>query len=141
MATITNKLELEKEIYRLQLEIKAKEQVLQTRFDDLSEDLEPGALLNAGIKSFFNKKAKNKTVVTTGLTILAGFLVERVILKKSNILVKYGIAQLAMGLVSKLSEENWHPEIFSKIKNALQQAISNEISVEENESDESSIQS
>ena len=111
MATITNKLELEKEIYRLQLEIKAKEQVLQTRFDDLSEDLEPGALLNAGIKSFFNKKAKNKTVVTTGLTILAGFLVERVILKKSNILVKYGIAQLAMGLVSKLSEENWHPEI------------------------------
>ena len=141
MATITNKLELEKEIYRLQLEIKAKEQVLQTRFDDLSEDLEPGALLNAGIKSFFNKKAKNKTVVTTGLTILAGFLVERVILKKSNILVKYGIAQLAMGLVSKLSEENWHPEIFSKIKNALQQAISNEISVEENESDESRIQS
>lgn len=141
MATITNKLELEKEIYRLQLEIKAKEQVLQTRFDDLSEDLEPGALLNAGIKSFFTKKAKNKTVVTTGLTILAGFLVERVILKKSNILVKYGIAQLAMGLVSKLSEENWHPEIFSKIKNALQQAISNEISVEENESDESSIQS
>ncbi len=140
MATITNKLELEKEIYRLQLEIKAKEQVLQTRFDDLSEDLEPGALLNAGIKSFFNKKAKNKTVVTTGLTILAGFLVERVILKKSNILVKYGIAQLAMGLVSKLSEENWHPEIFSKIKNALQQAISNEISVEENESDESRIQ-
>jgi hypothetical protein len=141
MATISNKLDLEKEIYRLQLEIKAKEQVLQTKFDDLSEDLEPGALLNAGVKSFFHQQAKNKTIVSTGLTILAGILVERVILKKSNILVKYGIAQLAMGLVSKLAEENWHPEIFGKIKNALQQAINNEINVEESESDESRIQS
>jgi DNA-directed RNA polymerase beta' subunit len=136
MGTINNKLDLEKEIYRLKLEVKQKEEAIQKRFDELSDDLEPGALLNAGIKSFFHKQTKNKTIVTTGLTILAGFLVERVILRKSNILVKYGIAQIAMALVTKLSEENWHPEIFSKIKNALQQAISNEVNTEEQESDE-----
>lgn len=138
MKPITNKLELEKEIYRLQLEVKAKEKILQVKFDELSEDLEPGALLSAGVKSFFQKKAKNQTVVTTGLTILTGFLVERIILRKSNILVKYGIAQLAMGLVSKLAEENWHPEIFSKIKNALSQAISNEMNSEVDDQEKNS---
>lgn len=136
MPTIKNKLDLDKEIYRLQLELKTKELSLQHKFDKLSVDLEPGALLSAGVKSFFHQQAKNKTIVTTTLTILAGFLVERVILRKSNILVKYGIAQLAMGLVSKLAEENWHPEIFSNIKNALQKAISSEINSEEKESEE-----
>lgn len=132
MKTIKNKLQLEKEIYRLKLEVKMKEQSLQLKFDKLAEDLEPGALLNAGVKSFFNNQTKNKTIVSTGLTILAGFLVERVIMKKSNILVKYGIAQLAMALVSRLSEENWYPEIFTKIKDALSHAISDE----NNEKDE-----
>lgn len=139
MPTIKNKIDLEKEIYRLQLELKTKELSLQNKFDKLSVDLEPGALLNAGVKSFFHQQTKNKTIVTTTLTILAGFLVERVILRKSNILVKYGIAQLAMGLVSKLAEENWHPEIFNNIKLALQKAISNEINSEENESDDNRI--
>ncbi len=126
MKSIKNKSQLEKEIYRLQLEIKAREKDLQVKFDNLSDSLEPGALLNAGVKSFFHKQTGNKTIVTTALSIAAGFLVERVILRKSNILVKYGIAQLAMGLVSKLSEENWHPEFITKIKNALSQAINNE---------------
>jgi len=136
MKTITNISQLEKEIYRLQLEAKAKEQNLQVKFDKLSDSLEPGALLNAGVKSFFHKQTSNKTIVTTALSIAAGFLVERVILRKSNILVKYGIAQLAMGLVSKLAEENWHPEFFSKIQNALTQAINNEQNSSEEESTE-----
>ena len=136
MKTITNISQLEKEIYRLQLEAKAKEQNLQVKFDKLSDSLEPGALLNAGVKSFFHKQTSNKTIVTTALSIAAGFLVERVILRKSNILVKYGIAQLAMGLVSKLAEENWHPEFISKIQNALTQAINNEQNSSEEESTE-----
>lgn len=126
MNTIKNKAQLDKEIYKLQLEIKAKEKSLQLKFDNLSDSLEPGALLNAGVKSFFKKQTSNKTIVTTVLSIAAGFLVERVILRKSNILVKYGIAQLAMGLVTKLAEEKWHPEFFSKIQNALSLAINNE---------------
>src|SRR5574343_173122 len=131
MKTIKTKAQLKKEIYRLQLEVKSKEQNLQVKFDKLADSLEPGALLNAGVKSFFHKQTSNKTIVTTALSIAAGFLVERVILRKSNILVKYGIAQLAMGLVSKLAEENWHPEFIGKIQNALAQAINNEHSTTE----------
>lgn len=134
MKRIKNKAQLDKEIYRLTLEIKLKEQNLQNKFDKVAEDFEPGALLSAGVKSFFHKQSKNKTIATTTLTILAGFLVERVILRKSNILVKYGIAQLAMGLVSKLAEENWHPEIFTNIKNALAKAIAGE-TTEENQTE------
>lgn len=136
MKSIKNKAQLEQEIYRLKLEIKSRENNLQVKFDNLSDSLEPGALLNAGVKSFFNKQSANKTVLTTVLSIATGFLVERVILKKSNILVKYGIAQLAMGLVSKLAESNWHPEFITKIKNALSQAISNEQSVVSDEEEE-----
>lgn len=136
MKSIKNKAQLEQEIYRLKLEIKSREKNLQVKFDNLSDSLEPGALLNAGVKSFFNKQSANKTVLTTVLSIATGFLVERVILKKSNILVKYGIAQLAMGLVSKLAESNWHPEFITKIKHALAQAISNEQSVDSDEKEE-----
>jgi hypothetical protein len=128
---IKNKSDLEKEIYRLQLEVQQKEQDIQVRFDALSDQLEPGVLLNTAVKSFFHQQTKNKTLVTTTLTILAGFIVERVILRKSSILVKYGIAQLAMGLVSRLAEQNWYPEVINKIKNALQQAIDAEINKEE----------
>ncbi len=128
---IKNKSDLEKEIYRLQLEVQQKEQDIQVRFDALSDQLEPGVLLNTAVKSFFHQQTKNKTLVTTTLTILAGFIVERVILRKSSILVKYGIAQLAMGLVSRLAEKNWYPEVIKKIKNALQQAIDAEINKEE----------
>lgn len=133
---IKTKSDLEKEIYRLQLEVNNKEKEIQARFDALSDQLEPGNLLNTAVKSFFHQQTKNTSIVTTTLTILAGFLVERVILRKSNILVKYGIAQLAMGLVSRLAEQNWYPEVVSKIKNALQQAIDSEYNKEENESDE-----
>lgn len=135
MKMIQNKSQLDKEIVRLTIEIKLKEQKLQTSFDRVSEQFEPGALLSSGVKSFFHQQTKNKTIVTTTLTILAGFLVERVILRKSNMLVKYGIAQLAMGLVTKLADENWHPEIFTKIKDALANAISGnqEIEVENTE--------
>lgn len=131
MRTIKNKSQLEKEIYRLKLDVNSQEKDLQLKFDQLADSLEPGALLNAGIKSYFHKQSTNKTIMTTALSIAAGFLVERVILRKSNILVKYGIAQLAMGLVNKLAEENWHPEFITKIQNALSQAISNEHSTEE----------
>lgn len=133
---IKNKSDLEKEIYRLQFEVHQKEQDIQARFDALSDQLEPGVLLNTAVKSFFHHQTKNKTLVTTTLTILAGFVVERVILRKSNILVKYGIAQLAMGLVSRLAEQNWYPEVINKIKNALQQAIDAEINKEEDSDDD-----
>lgn len=135
MRTIKNKSQLEKEIYKLQLEINSQEKNLQVKFDKLAESLEPGALLNAGIKSYFNKQTTNKTIVTTALSIAAGFLVERVILRKSNILVKYGIAQLAMGLVNKLADENWHPEFITKIQQALTQAIHNEHQLNEEDTE------
>jgi 1,2-phenylacetyl-CoA epoxidase catalytic subunit len=109
MKAIKNKAQLEQEIYRLQLDLKSKEKNL--------------ALINAGVRSFFHQQTTNKSIVTTTLSIMAGFLVERVILRKSNILVKYGIAQLAMGLVSQLAEQNWHPEFITKIQAALQKAI------------------
>lgn len=131
MKAIKNKAHLEQEIYRLQLHIKSKEKNLSVKFDKLSDSLEPGALLNAGVRSFFHQQTTNKSIVTTTLSIMAGFLVERVILRKSNILVKYGIAQLAMGLVSRLAEQNWHPEFITKIQAALQKAITDENTINE----------
>lgn len=131
MKAIKNKAQLEQEIYRLQLDIKTKEKNLTVKFDQLSDSLEPGALLSAGVRSFFHQQTTNKSIVTTTLSIMAGFLVERVILRKSNILVKYGIAQLAMGLVSRLAEQNWHPEFISKIQAALQKAITDENTIDE----------
>jgi hypothetical protein len=111
MKAIKNKAQLEQEIYRLQLDLKSKEKNLALKFDKLSDTLEPGALLNAGVRSFFHQQTTNKSIVTTTLSIMAGFL------------VKYGIAQLAMGLVSQLAEQNWHPEFITKIQAALQKAI------------------
>ena len=131
MKAIKNKAQLEQVIYRLQLDLKSKEKNLTVKFDKLSDSLEPGALLNAGVRSFFHQQTTNKSIVTTTLSIMAGFLVERVILRKSNVLVKYGIAQLAMGLVSQLAEQNWHPEFITKIQAALQKAITDENTIDE----------
>ena len=55
MKAIKNKAQLEQEIYRLQLDLKSKEKNLTVKFDQLSDSLEPGALLNAGVRSFFHQ--------------------------------------------------------------------------------------
>lgn len=123
MNKIKDKLSLELEISRLKIEIDKKELVLNEQFEKISAQLEPGALMKNGITSMFSSNAVNKTIVSTGLSLLTGFLVERIILRKSNVLVKYGIAQIAMSLVSQLAEQNWQPEIMTRIKAALSSAI------------------
>ncbi len=123
MNKIKDKLSLELEISRLKIEIDKKELVLNEQFEKISAQLEPGALMKSGITSIFSSNAVNKTIVSTGLSLLTGFLVERIILRKSNVLVKYGIAQIAMSLVSQLAENNWQPEIMTRIKAALSSAI------------------
>lgn len=123
MSKIKDKLSLEQEISRLKSEINSKEIVLNQQFEKISAQLEPGALMKNGLNSMFSKNIVNKTIVSTGLSLLTGFLVERIILRKSNVLVKYGIAQIAMSLVSQLAEQNWQPEIMTRIKAALNSAI------------------
>lgn len=123
MNKIKDKLSLELEISRLKVEIDKKELELNEQFEKISAQLEPGALMKSGITSMFSSNTVNKTIVSTGLSLLTGFLVERIILRKSNVLVKYGIAQIAMSLVSQLAENNWQPEIMTRIKAALSSAI------------------
>lgn len=123
MNKIKDKLSLELEISRLKIEIDKKELVINEQFEKISTQLEPGALMKSGITSMFSSNTVNKTIVSTGLSLLTGFLVERIILRKSNVLVKYGIAQIAMSLVSQLAEQNWQPEIMTRIKAALSSAI------------------
>lgn len=123
MNKIKDKLSLELEISRLKIEIDKKELVINEQFEKISTQLEPGALMKSGITSMFSSNTVNKTIVSTGLSLLTGFLVERIILRKSNVLVKYGIAQIAMSLVSQLAEQNWQPEIMTRIKVALNSAI------------------
>jgi hypothetical protein len=132
MNKIKDKLSLELEISRLKIEIDKKELVINEQFEKISTQLEPGALMKSGITSMFSSNTVNKTIVSTGLSLLTGFLVERIILRKSNVLVKYGIAQIAMSLVSQLAEQNWQPEIMTRIKAALSSAIE---SVETDSSD------
>jgi hypothetical protein len=123
MSKIKDKLSLELEISRLKSEIDTKEILLNQQFEKISAQLEPGELMKSGISSMFSSNKVNKTIVSTGLSLLTGFLVERIILRKSNVLVKYGIAQIAMSLVSQLAEQNWQPEIMTRIKAALSSAI------------------
>lgn len=123
MNKIKDKLSLELEISRLKIEIDKKELVINEQFEKISTQLEPGALMKSGITSMFSSNTVNKTIVSTGLSLLTGFLVKRIILRKSNVLVKYGIAQIAMSLVSQLAEQNWQPEIMTRIKAALSSAI------------------
>jgi hypothetical protein len=123
MSKIKDKLSLELEISRLKSEIDNKEIILNQQFEKISAQLDPGTIMKNGITSMFSSNTVNKTIVSTGLSLLTGFLVERIILRKSNVLVKYGIAQIAMTLVSQLAEQNWQPEIMTRIKAALASAI------------------
>ncbi len=130
MNNIKDKQSLEKEILRLKFEISQKEVQLNNQFEKVAAQLEPAELMKSGINNLFKSNLTSKTLVTTGLSLLTGFLIERVILRKSNVLVKYGIAQIAMTLVSQLADQNWQPEIMLRIKTALNEAIQN--SSEEN---------
>lgn len=123
MSRIKDKLSLELEITKLKSEIGSKELIISEQFEKISTQLEPTNLMRNGISSMFSTNVVNKTILSTGLSLLTGFLVERIILRKSNVLVKYGIAQIAMNLVSQLAEQNWQPEIMTRIKSALGQAI------------------
>ena len=130
MTNIKDKQSLEKEILRLKFEISQKEIQLNNQFEKVAAQLEPAELMKSGFSNLFKSNLTSKTLVTTGLSLLTGFLIERVILRKSNVLVKYGIAQIAMTLVSQLADQNWQPEIMLRIKTALNEAIQN--SSEEN---------
>ena len=45
------------------------------------------------------------------------------ILKNANILVKYGIAQVAMTIISQFVDENWNPNLMAKLKASIAQVI------------------
>lgn len=123
MNRIKDKLSLELEITRLKSEINSKEVLISEQFEKISNQLEPSNLVRNSFNSMFSTNVLNKTILSTGLSLLTGFFIERIILRKSNVLVKYGIAQIAMNLVSQLAEQNWQPEIMTRIKSALGQAI------------------
>lgn len=134
MNKIKDKASLEREIIRLKFEISQKEVTLNNQFEKVAAQLEPAELMKSGLSNMFKSNLTSKTLVTTGLSLLTGFLIERVILRKSNVLVKYGIAQIAMTLVSQLADQNWQPEIMQRIKTALSEAIKqSESNIEEEE--------
>ncbi len=123
MNKINNVLDLEREIVRLKMEAKQKEIVLNNQFEELVENFEPGKLLNKGFRSMFSNSIQNKPIISTGLSLAAGFLIEKVLLRKTNFIVKYGLAQIAMNLVSTLVDENWNPPLIKKLKDALQKLV------------------
>jgi hypothetical protein len=126
MTKIKDLQSLDLAIYKLTVDLKEKEASLVDRFEKVSEGFDPGNMINMGLKSVFKGSNVNKTLVSTMASLLVGVLIERVILRKSNVLVKYGIAHIAMNLVSKLADENWQPEFMLRLKDALMKAINME---------------
>ena len=94
MTKIYNRDTLDQEIDRLKNLAAAKENNLQNAFQELSNNLTPANLISSGFKSIFNRSPLSKPLISTGIGLLSGLFIEKVILKNANILVKYGIAQV-----------------------------------------------
>jgi hypothetical protein len=123
MTKIYNRATLDQEIDRLKNLAAAKENNLQTAFQELSNNLTPANLISSGFKSIFNRSPLSKPLISTGIGLLSGLFIEKVILKNANILVKYGIAQVAMTIISQLVDENWNPNLIAKLKASIAQVI------------------
>jgi hypothetical protein len=89
----------------------------------LSNNLTPANLISSGFKSIFNRSPLSKPLISTGIGLLSGLFIEKVILKNANILVKYGIAQVAMTIISQFVDENWNPNLMAKLKASIAQVI------------------
>ena len=119
MTKINNMRDLEYEISRLRKLSREKERAINADVDELVKNLDPIKLIGKGVKSMFSSATENKTLASTGASIIAGFLLEKVILRKANFITKYGLSHLVVNLVSNLVDEKWNPELFKKIKNLL----------------------
>ena len=123
MTKIYNRETLDQEIDRLKNLAATKENNLQTAFQELSNNLTPANLISSGFKSIFNRSPLRKPLISTGIGLLSGLFIEKVILKNANILVKYGIAQVAMTIISQFVDENWNPNLIAKLKASIAQVI------------------
>lgn len=126
MRKITDLQSLDMAIFQLEKEIEEKEKKINVLFEESAKGFEPAALMNAGFKSLLQGSTVQKTMMGTAASILVGFLIERVILRKSNVLVKYGIAHVVMNLVSRLAAENFQPDLMQRLRDALMSAIQSE---------------
>ncbi|MEN9369944.1 MAG: hypothetical protein RI952_809 [Bacteroidota bacterium] len=123
MTKITNLESLDQEIIRLKEAANAKEANINEAFQQLSSSLEPANIISSGIKSLVNRSPLSKPLISTGISLLSGLFIEKVILKNSNFLVKYGIAQIAMSVISNFVDEKWNPSLITKLKDSIAQVI------------------
>lgn len=119
MKQIHNMDTLSREITRLKKNVKEKEIVISSEFDRLVADFEPSKILSKGIKSFFYTGNKNKPILNTALTWGIGMLIEKLLLRKTNFIVRYGLSQVVMNLVSNIAGDSLNPGILQKLRDAL----------------------
>ena len=102
MTKIYNRATLDQEIDRLKNLAAAKENNLQTAFQELSNNLTPANLISSGFKSIFNRSPLSKPLISTGIGLLSGLFIEKVILKNENILlpcIMFKLSSSVKGLV------------------------------------------
>jgi hypothetical protein len=116
---INNMQDLEQEISRLKKQSKRKEAEMSASVDEIVQSLQPARLLIQGTRSLFSGATKNKSLLSTGISFAAGIFIEKVLLRKSNFLVKYGLSHIAINLITNLVDENWNPQLMQLIREKL----------------------
>lgn len=111
--------DLEREISRLKKQSKRKEAEMSASVDEIVQSLQPARLLMQGARSLFSGSTQNKSLLSTGISFAAGILIEKVLLRKSNFLVKYGLSHIVINLISNLVDENWNPQLMQLIREKL----------------------
>lgn len=120
MPKIHNIKTLEREITRLKKRLKEQEFAINNRFENLLSNLEPSKVFTQGVQSLFSSSVKTKSLFSTGLSIGVGLLIEKVLLRKSNFIVKYGLSHLIMNLISNLAQTGVSSELLDQLKKSLQ---------------------
>ncbi len=116
---ISNMQDLEREISRLKKQSKRKEAEMSASVEEIVQSLQPARLLMQGARSIFSGSSQNKSLLSTGLSFAAGILIEKVLLRKSNFLVKYGLSHIVINMISNLVDESWNPRLMQLIREKL----------------------
>ena len=111
--------DLEREISRLKKQSKRKEAEMSASVEEIVQSLQPARLLMQGARSIFSGSSQNKSLLSTGLSFAAGILIEKVLLRKSNFLVKYGLSHIVINMISNLVDESWNPRLMQLIREKL----------------------
>ncbi len=144
MNKIRNTKDLDKAILQLKKEVVQKELELNRHVESLIKDFDAGALITSGFKSIFKTDSSNKYLISTGLSIALGIFADKILSKRSNFILKYGLAQAFMNLVTRFIDERWNPDLYRKIREYLsksptethtQEAVSKENKSKETESE------